>query len=217
MNKLAQNKKIISLASKIADEVKDETESLLSDLESTVKKYVPARFVKSVLNKLEASLSDNGVDATFDKSVTRSQIRSTASVESSQEELKEATATFAKAFVAEMEDTLKQADEACDEVIKRVASKENETEVELKLKGMVENRLAMNYGIYCKFARSKNAKEVVRQAVRKLAAAKKAKTATKSERIKPIVKQVEASKKAKKAAKSEKIRAIIKKINASKK
>jgi hypothetical protein len=201
MNKLAQNKKIISLASKIADEVKDETESLLSDLESTVKKYVPARFVKSVLNKLEASLSDNGVDAAFDKSVTRSQIRSTASVESSQEELKEATATFAKAFVAEMEDTLKQADEACDEVIKRVASKENETEVELKLKGMVENRLAMNYGIYCKFGRSKKAKEVVHQAIRKLAAAKKA----------------EKAKRMKKAAKSEKIRAIIKKINASKK
>lgn len=210
---------IISLASKIADAVKDDTEALLSDLEATVKKYVPARFVKSVLNKLEASLADNGVEAKFDKSVTRAQIRSTASCESTQEELKEATNTFAKAFVAEMEDTLKQADEACDEVIKRVASKEaNDTEVELKLKGMVENRLAMNYGIYCKFARSNKAKEVVRQAVRKLAAAKKAqkKVASKSERISKIVKRVAANKAAK-AAKAEKIRKIVKKIKAEKK
>lgn len=215
MNKLAQNKKIISLASKIADAVKDDTEALLSDLEATVKKYVPARFVKSVLNKLEASLADNGVEAMFDKSVTRAQIRSTASCESTQEELKEATKTFAKAFVAEMEDTLKQADEACDEVIKRVASKENETEVELKLKSMVENRLAMNYGIYCKFGRSKKAKEVVHQAIRKLAAAKAAKA--KSEKISKIAKKVVAAKEAKKVAKSEKIKAIVKKIKASKK
>lgn len=215
MNKLTQNKKIISLASKIADAVKDDTEALLSDLEATVKKYVPARFVKSVLNKLEASLADNGVEAMFDKSVTRAQIRSTASCESTQEELKEATKTFAKAFVAEMEDTLKQADEACDEVIKRVASKENETEVELKLKSMVENRLAMNYGIYCKFGRSKKAKEVVHQAIRKLAAAKAAKA--KSEKISKIAKKVVAAKEAKKVAKSEKIKAIVKKIKASKK
>jgi hypothetical protein len=204
MNKLAQNKKIISLANKIADAVKDDTEVLLYDLESTVKKYVPARFVKSVLNKLEASLANDGVEAKFDKSVTRELIRSTASVENTQEELKEATDTFAKAFVSEMEDTLKQADEACDEVIKRIASKENSTEVELKLKSMVENRLAMNCGIYCKLARSKQAKEVVHQAIRKLAAAKKAEKAKKAEAMK-------------KAAKYEKIKAAIKKIKASKK
>lgn len=151
MTKTAKNNQILKIATKISRAMEEETESVLFDTEELVKKYFPARYVKAALKKIEARLEDNGIEAAFDKAVTKEALKKTASVAPSGRELHEACDHIAKATIAEMEDMLKDANEVTNAVIKKFASAER-PEVEAKLKNLLESNFR-RMGVYFKFDR----------------------------------------------------------------
>jgi hypothetical protein len=152
MDKVAQSKKILTLAHKMTKAVEAEVEEILEHAEAVVKEYVPARYHKAALTKIEKVLDNEGIEAKFDKAVTREQLRATAKVEVEGSEVNEVVTHIANAVVAELEDILKDADEVADEVVAKCDLR-NRFEVESKLKGVVEKKLAAK-GVYVKFSRT---------------------------------------------------------------
>jgi hypothetical protein len=187
MNKTAQNKRIISIAATISKAITAEAEDILKDAEAVVKKYMPARYVKAALKKIEKNLADNGIEAQFDKAVTRRELRQTASVNPSARELNEAIDMISKATIAEFEDVLKDADEVADSSIKKFASADH-SEVESKMKNVIEKRMR-SIGIYCRFARTAQTRAKNKEAI--VAAIKKYR-ATKVAHKKAVVKKLAA-------------------------
>lgn len=145
------NKKILMAANKIAMAIEAELEEILEHTEAVVKDFVPARYVKATLTKMEKAIENEGVEALFDKTVSREALRKTASEEASEEEINEAIAEIVKAFVNEVEDVLKDTDEVADETVTNL--EDDAYEVESKLKGIIEKKLAAK-GIYFRLARN---------------------------------------------------------------
>lgn len=152
MDKVAQSKKILTLAHKMTKAVQAEVEEILEHAEVVVKQYVPARYVKAALTKIEKALDMEGIEVKFDKAVTREELRTTAKVDVTASEVNEVVAEVAKAVVAELEDVLKDADEVAGEVIATFDMR-NRFEVESKLKGVVEKKLAAK-GVYIRLSRT---------------------------------------------------------------
>jgi deoxyribodipyrimidine photolyase len=146
------NKKVLSLGKKVAKAVELETEEILQDAEELIKKHVPARYVKKALAKLENKIDSEGIEALFDKAVTREALRKTADKTASAEEINEALDTFADAIVAEMEEVLEHADNYMTNKVKTAKSEKLQYEIESKLKKTVEAKLKEK-GIYSKFSR----------------------------------------------------------------
>lgn len=157
MIKLANNKKIIDFSKRVASAMEMETEEILLHSEEVVKKYVPAKKVKATLLKIEKSLEKEGIEALFDKSVTREAIRKTASEEVSETEIDELVEEIVKAVVEELEDVLEDADELCDEKVAEFDDEEG-YDVECKLKDGLEKIMASK-GVYFKLARNQKKKE----------------------------------------------------------
>ena len=151
MTKTEKNQQILKIANKISRAMEEETESLLFDAEALVKKYFPARYVKSALKKIEASLDDNGIEAAFDKTVTKAALKKTASAAPSARELHEACDHISQATIMEMESMLKDANEVTNAVLNKFASAER-PEVEAKLKNLLESNFR-RMGVYFKFDR----------------------------------------------------------------
>ena len=151
MTKTAKNQKILKIASKVASAMEAEAEAILKDTEDIVKDYFPARYVRSALKKVEAALDDNGIEAAFDKTVTKEALKKTASAAPSMSELREACAKISDASVSEFEAMLKDANEVTNSVIQKFASSER-PEVEAKLKNLIESNFR-RLGIYFKFDR----------------------------------------------------------------
>ena len=172
MEKKKKNMKIIAAASKIAKALEDETEAILQDAEEVVQKHIPARYVKAALKKIEEELDENGIEASFDKSVSRDALKKTASVNYSAKELHEALDKIAEATIAEFEDMLADGDEVATRAVKRFASAE-QPEVESKLKSMIEKRMH-KLGVYCKFSRvTYDPKKSLMKNIKAMAASKK--------------------------------------------
>lgn len=176
MTKTAKNQQIVKIAEKIARAMEQETEAILFDTEEIIKKYFPARFVKSALKKVEAQLDDNGIEATFDKTVTKEALQKTASMSPSAAELREACAHIGKASVEEFEAMLKDANEVTNSVIKKFASAER-PEVEAKLKNLLESNFR-RLGVYFKFDRVTYSPEKAMQKAAAAIAASKTRTAS---------------------------------------
>lgn len=140
------------MSDKIAKAIELEFEEILADAEDVVKTYVPARKVKAVLTKIEAALEAEGIEALFDKKVTREALRKTAAEEVTDKELKEFVEQITKAIIDEAEEVLKDADEVADETVE-TTEKAAKFEMEAKVKSMLEKKMASK-GIYCKFARN---------------------------------------------------------------
>lgn len=152
----AMNTRIINLAGNVTDAVVAETEEILEDAEKVVKEFVPARFVNKTLASIETKLEKEGIEALFDKAVTRQALKATASEEATPEEIDELVKEIVDAIVEELEDVLKEADEVMDEETSKLASAEEveeDLEIESKLKSIVERKLHAK-GIYSRFARS---------------------------------------------------------------
>lgn len=152
MNKVAQSKKILTLAHKMSKTIQSEVEEILEHTEMVVKQYIPSRYVKAALTKIEKALDNEGIEVKFDKTVSREELRATAKVEVTANEVNEVIAHLVKSVVAELEDVLKDADEVADEVVGKF-DVNNRFEVESKLKGVVERKL-FAMGVYAKFSRT---------------------------------------------------------------
>ncbi|MNJ90193.1 hypothetical protein D3C87_77870 [compost metagenome] len=168
VTRTSANNQIINLASDVTTTIIAEVEDLLEDAEEAVKQFVPARLASKVLSALEEALEEEGIEAAFNKTVTKEALAKTASEEVSEDEIDQVVKKVAETVVAELEDVLKDADEAMDSERETIAEGEEDNfEVEAKLKAMVERKLHAK-GIYTRFARtaSKPAKKTIAQKIR---------------------------------------------------
>ena len=157
MNKVAQNKKIIMAAKVMAKAVREEVEDILKDTEECVKKYIPARYVKASLKEVEKQLVANGIDAEFDKTIEKSAFKATASQKPTGREIRETLNKVAAATIAEVEEALKETEDAANVIAKKLGKTANNVdEVEEKLKSIVEKHLR-NLGVYARLQRSEKA------------------------------------------------------------
>lgn len=117
--KNAMYKKANVFASRMATKLENHIEKVLEDAEACVKEYFPARRVSASLTKLQSKLMKEGISTQFDKRVTKAQIKKTASADYTNEECEEAVGIIANEVVNDTEETL----EACDNAIKKLASK----------------------------------------------------------------------------------------------
>ena len=171
MNKVAQNKKIIMAAKVMAKAVREEVEDILKDTEECVKKYIPARYVKASLEEVEKQLSESGIEAAFDKKIKKSAFKATASQKPTGREIRETLNKVAAAAIAEVEEALKETEDAANVIAKKLGKTANNMdEVEEKLKSIVEKHLR-NLGVYAHLQRSKKAM-ARKQAARKALVAK---------------------------------------------
>jgi hypothetical protein len=150
-------------ASRICKAFEEEAEEILEDCENAVKENFPARNVKAVLNRISEKLAKEGIEAKFDYKITRGQLRATAAIEATDEEVTEAEDAIVAATVAEFEDLLADTDEVADEEVEACDGC-NDAEVEDALKCDIESRLA-SMGVTCKLVRK--AKKVEKKSVRK--------------------------------------------------
>lgn len=169
---------VLKKAEMISKAVELEAEEILEDAELAVKETVPACNVTAALNYIEEKLASEGIEALFQKKVSKIAMKKTASEALSDEEVKELAELIVDAIVEEFEEILEEADEVCDEEIDALG--EDSFETESKLKSVLERKLA-NKGIYAKFARNK--KQVVKKS-----AAVKAKEAMAQKRSKRVEK-----------------------------
>ena len=152
MNKVAANQKIISMANKVSKAIELEMEEILEHAEQVVKEFVPARYVKAALTKLETLLDKEGVEALFDKQITREAFRKTAKVEVTAKEINQVLASIVEAVVAEVEDVLKDADEVVTRTVEKFVPAAR-FEVESKLKNIIEKK-GFTKGVYFKMSRT---------------------------------------------------------------
>lgn len=151
MDRVAQNKKVLAMADTISKAIEAETEEILEHAEAVIRKYIPARYVKAALTKIEQMLDKEGIEAMFEKTITREALRKTASSQVDARELHETITAVVNAIVAEMEHTLKDAEAVANEAVTKFAAPQR-FEVESKLKNVMEKKMSSK-GIYCKFAR----------------------------------------------------------------
>lgn len=171
----AMNSRIINLASSVTDAIVAEAEEVLEDAEKVVKEFVPARFVSKTLSSIETKLEKEGIEALFDKTVTREALKVTASEEATADELDELINEIVDAIVEELEDVLKDADDVMDEETSNITASEDteeDLEIESKLKSIVERKLHAK-GIYSRFARTASSKKKLTIADKIRAARKK--------------------------------------------
>lgn len=150
--------KLLKKSEEISKAVELEAEEILEDTEAAVKETVPACNVSKVLKLIEEKLEEEGVEALFQKNVSRIAIKRTASQELSEKEINELVKTIVDAVVEEFEEVLEDAEEVCCEEVKKIASEEDEILVEDKLMSVLEKKLS-NKGIHSKLDRraAKNA------------------------------------------------------------
>ncbi len=165
---------ILKKAEMISKAIEDESEEILEDTEAAVKSSVPACNLRKVLVAIENKLEKEGVEALFEKKVAKIAMIKSASESLSDEEIDEIAEKITDAIVEEFEDVLKDADEVCDDEIAKLKD-EDAAEVEGKLKGILEKKLAAK-GIYAglerKIAKTSTAK--VAKVVKKDTAVNKA-------------------------------------------
>ena len=152
------NEEVIDFTKKLASAITAEVEESLAYAESVVKRTVPARFARTTLASLEGALDKEGIEVSFDKTITKQQIQKTASEKASKTELVEVRNFVNTAFVADLEEVLEEADEIMGEQAKKIAKKTKSlglrklAEIEHKMKSMMERRLK-SIGIYARFER----------------------------------------------------------------
>ena len=150
-NKVLSN--IIRKAELISKAAEEEAEEILEDAEMAVKAVCKASDQPKILRRIEKALEDEGVEALFQKKVSKTAMKRTANVEPmEEEEVKELVKNVVEAVVDEFEEMLKDVDEVCDEVLKKVFDEEEMAEedmvaLEARLKKSLERKLA-GMGIY---------------------------------------------------------------------
>lgn len=185
---------ILKKAELISKAVEEEAEEILEDTEMAVKAICKASDQPKVLRRIEKALEDEGVEAVFQKKVSKVALKKTAEVEPmSEEEVKELVNNVVDAVVSEFEETLKDADDVCEETLKEVFEEDEESmepeemqQLEARLKRTIERKLASN-GIYSRMSRNHVAKKP----------AKVDKKASKAKQAENILKQYRKARKSK--------------------
>lgn len=145
---------ILKKAEIISKAIEAEAEEILEDAEKAIKETVPACDVHKALLAVEEELNNEGIEALFQKATSKIAIKKTASEALSTKELDELVKKITKAIIEEFEDLLKDTDEVCDDEVEKIGEEEDKFEVESKLKGILEKKLA-DKGIYSQLARNK--------------------------------------------------------------
>ncbi len=187
---------ILKKAELISKAVEEEAEEILEDTENAVKAVCKASDQPKILRRIEKALENEGVEAVFQKKASKTALRKTAEVEPmSEEEVKELVKNVVDAVVAEFEETLKDADDVCEETLKEVFDEEDEKvnpeqmqQLEARLKRTIERKLA-SCGIYSRMSRNHVAK--------KAAPKKTAKKVSKAKQTENILKQYRKNRKLK--------------------
>ena len=155
-------------ANLIATAMEQEAEEILLDPERAVKASCSVKDHAKALTRLESLLAAEGIEACFDKRVSRTAMKKTAEEDEllSRPEVETLVKNVVDAVVDEFEDSLKEADKVCeDELKKEFKDEENDVdsiqEVESALKKTIENRLA-NIGIHAKLSRNHRVKKTVK-------------------------------------------------------
>lgn len=185
---------ILKKAELISKAVEEEAEEILEDTEMAVKAICKASDQPKVLRRIEKALENEGVEAVFQKKVSKVALKKTAEVEPmSEEEVKELVNNVVDAVVSEFEETLKDADDVCEETLKEVFEEDEESmepeemqQLEARLKRTIERKLASN-GIYSRMSRNHVAKKP----------AKVVKKASKAKQAENILKQYRKARKSK--------------------
>lgn len=178
--------KILKRAEEISKAIELEAEEILEDTEAAVKETVPACNVTKVLKLIEEKLENEGVEALFQKNVSKIAIKRTASEGLSDKEIEELVETIVEAVVEEFEEILEDAEEVCNEDVKAfVEGEEDEVLVEGKLMSVLERKLA-GKGIYAKLNRTAKVKAKTSTKIassrNKVSSAKRAKAALENKR-----------------------------------
>ena len=144
---------VLKLAEEISRAIEAEAEEILEDAEAAVKESTPACSTKKALLSVEKKLEKEGVEALFEKKLSRTAMIKSAAEALSDKEIDEIADKITDAIVEEFEDVLKDADEVCNDEIKKLDEDEDLYEVESKLKGILEKKLASK-GIYANLERT---------------------------------------------------------------
>ena len=159
------NSKIIKKAELIAKALEDDAEEILLHAERLVKAALKPTDQVKALRKIENKMSNEGVEVAFQKKVTKTAMKKTASVESlTEEEVNNLVDTVVEAIVDELEASLKEADEIAEEELKKIykdekkSTPEERQELEAKLKRTFERKAAA-IGINAKLSRNHRVKK----------------------------------------------------------
>ena len=166
---------VLKKAEMISKAIELEAEEILEDAELAVREAVPACNVAKALQYVEEKLANEGIEALFQKKVSKIAMKKTASEALSDKEVKEIADMIVDAIVEEFEEILEEADLICDENVAELG--EDSLETESKLKSVLERKLA-GKGIYAQFARNQKPVEKKSAAVK----AKEAMAANRSKR-----------------------------------
>ena len=128
------NSKIIKKAELIAKALEDDTEEILLHAERLVKAALKPTDQVKALRMIEKKMSNEGVEVAFQKKVTKTAMKKTASVESlTEEEVNNLVDTVVEAIVDELEASLKEADEIAEEELKKIYIKEGNLDMKTVL------------------------------------------------------------------------------------
>lgn len=151
--KISKKNLMMMQANKISTAFEEEAEEILKDTEDAIKENFPSRSLRSCLTTASKKLADEGISARFDYKISREQLRKTAEIEATSDEVEEALEAIIKATVEEIEDLLKDTDEYADEVVEKETDDEVDAcAMEDELKCNIESKLR-NMGINCRLAR----------------------------------------------------------------
>lgn len=181
-NRVSKRNMMAVQARKICRAFEEEAEDILKDVEEAVKENFPGRSVKASLNTISEKLNNEGIKSVkFDTTVSRTQLRKTADVDATPEEVDEALEEIVRATVEEIEDLLEDTDAYADSVVDSV--KEEDTDdvvdacaIENELKCNIESGLR-NLGINCRLARKQAPKKTAKRHSRRTVAKKSVKRA----------------------------------------
>lgn len=160
--------RILKNANMIAKAFEDDAEEVLLHAERLVKASLKPTDQVKALRMLEKSLDKEGLEVTFQKKITRDSMKRTAGVESLPEkEVVDLVETITDAVVDEVEESLKDVDEVCEEKLKEVFDDEKKAtpaekqELEARLKGTFERKMS-GLGVNAKLSRNHRVRKASR-------------------------------------------------------
>lgn len=167
MRKITANK-MSNKAGTLSKAMTQEAEEILLHTERAIKTLSSIKDHARLLKMAEESLAEEGINAIFDKRVSRTAMKKHASEDEviSEEEAKALVEKVTEAVVEEFEEALKDADKICEEEIKKQfedsEGKDSIEEIEASIKSNFEKNMRA-IGINAKLSRNHRTKTASRK------------------------------------------------------
>lgn len=141
---------------KVCKNFEDEAEEILEDAEEVVKENMPGKHVKASLNTIASRLADTGINARFDLKISRDQLKKTANLDVTEEDVTEALEAIVDATVDSFNDLLEKTEVDVDAIVEETVEDSDEDlyKVDDEVKSDVESCLE-GLGVCCKFDRKR--------------------------------------------------------------